>query len=81
MTLTFDQLKGHLTRTGQMKLLPQILRELKENAARAKMRAPRKENAKQHPALISGSRTLEEGMLTDTTGKRALIEIYQNITR
>lgn len=69
----------HLKRTGRMKLLPKVLRELYREEARAKKLAPRMETAKQNPALISGWRKLENGMLTDRTAKRALIEIYRNI--
>jgi hypothetical protein len=79
--MTYEALKTHLERTGRMKLLPCILRELKEREARAKALAPRKESAKNNPALISGSREIKDGLLTDSTGKRALLDIYQNITR
>jgi len=70
----------HLKATGRMKLLPQVLRELKEAEAREKLLAPRTESAKDNPELISGSRTLANGTLTDTTGKQALIDIYKKIT-
>ena len=79
--MTYDALLKHLKRTGREKLLPQILRELKRREARERLTAPRKETAKEHPALISGYRQLKDGMLADTTGKRALLEIYRNITR
>jgi hypothetical protein len=79
--MTYDALRSHLERTGRMKLLPRILRELRAREARAKALAPRRETAKNNPALISGMREIKDGMLTDTTGKRALLEIYQNITR
>jgi len=75
-----DTFIAHLKRTGRMKLLPQVLRELKEVKTRERLTASRTETAETHPALISGSRTLKDGMLTDTTGKRALLEIYQRIT-
>jgi F0F1-type ATP synthase delta subunit len=71
---------AHLKRTGRMKLLPSVLRELKQQAARARLTAPRTETAKENPSLISGSRTLADGRLTDNTGKRALLEIYKKIT-
>lgn len=80
MALDYKTLKEHLERTGRVKFLPQVLRELKEREARAKALAPRTETAKENPSLISGSRTWKDGILTDTTGKRALIEIYQRIT-
>ena len=79
-TLTYEKLVAHLTRTGRLKLLPRVLSDLRVRLARAKKLAPRKETAKENPSLISGWRTLENGTLTDTTGKRALVEIYQNIT-
>ena len=79
MKLTYDQLITHLERTGRMKLLPAILRELKKREERKLKLAPKKETAKEHPELISGWRSLENGKLTDTTGKRALIDIYQKI--
>ena len=40
---------------------------------------PKKETAKENPLLISGWRTIENGVLTDHTGKGALIAIYKNI--
>lgn len=71
---------AHLKKTGRLKLLPQVLRELKEAQTKERMHAPRKETAKENPALISGWRSIENGRLTDKTGKRALMEIYQKIT-
>ena len=76
----YDAFIAHLKRTGREKLLPQVLRELKEEALREARRAPRTETAKEHPHLLSGSRTIQQGLLTDTTGKRALLEIYKRIT-
>ncbi len=78
MNVSFDELKAHLERTGRMKLLPAILRELKERAALEATRAPKKETAKENPSLISGWRSLENGILEDHTGKRALLHIYKN---
>ncbi|MEJ0053176.1 MAG: hypothetical protein WDN10_00410 [bacterium] len=78
--MTYETLVEHLKRTGRMKLLPRILRELKMKEARARKLAPRKETAEESPALISGSRSIENGILTDTTGKRALLEIYKKVT-
>lgn len=80
MIQDYPKFLEHLKKTGRMKLLPQVLRELTVSEARAAKLAPRTETAKDNPDLISGSRTLENGMLTDTTGKRALIDIYRNIT-
>ena len=77
MITDYDAFIGHLKKTGRLKLLPQVLRELKEKAARAGKLASRTESAKENPSLISGSRTLEGGVLTDRTGKRALLDIYQ----
>lgn len=70
---------AHLKRTGRLKLLPSVLRELRVEEARAKRNAPRKETAAENPSLISGWRTLENGVLTDNTGKSALIDIYKKI--
>ncbi len=78
MNVTYEQLAEHLKRTGKMKLLPSILKELKEKAALEAKRAPMKETAKENPSLISGWRSIENGVLTDRTGKRALLEIYKN---
>jgi len=69
----------HLKRTGRIKLLPLVLRELKVRAARAKKLAPMMETVSENPSLISGWRKLENGILTDNTGKRALIDIYKKI--
>ncbi len=77
--IAYEQLKAHLEKTGRLKLLPRILRELKATEARELLLAPRKETAKENPSLISGWRSIENGVLTDNTGKRALLEIYQKI--
>jgi hypothetical protein len=79
MTLTFAALKAHLERTGRIKLFPRILRELRASVARAEAGQSWKETAKQNPSLISGFRSIENGVLTDRTGKRALLDIYQKI--
>ncbi len=78
--ISADVLIAHLKRTGRMKLLPKVLRELKEAHIREAKLAPRKETAKQNPSLISGFREIKDGILTDTTGKRALLDIYQKVT-
>lgn len=75
-----EALIAHLRQTGRLKLLPQVLAELRTMLAREKKLAPRTETAKENPALISGSRSIKDGLLTDTTGKRALLDIYQKIT-
>ncbi len=77
--MTFDTLITHLERTGRKKLLPQILRELKQREASERARNMKKETAHENPSLISGWRAVEDGVLTDTTGKRALLEIYQKV--
>lgn len=79
MIKDYEAFIAHLKKTGRMKLLPSVLRELAENAAREAKIAPRTESAKENPSLISGSRTLRDGILTDRTGKRSLIDIYQKI--
>lgn len=78
MKVTFEELKKHLERTGRMKLLPRILQELKVKTAREAKLAPRTETAQDNPSLISGWRSIENGVLVDKTGKRALVEIYKN---
>ena len=75
----YETLVAHLKRTGRMKLLPRILRELRRREARAAKLAPRRETAAENPSLISGWRSLEYGLLIDQTGKRALLDIYQRI--
>jgi len=75
----YDAFIAHLKRTGRMKLLPLILRELRTEEARAKKLFTRTETAVDNPSLISGWRKLENGRLVDTTGKSALINIYRNI--
>lgn len=79
MISNYDAFVAHLRKTGRMKLLPQVLRELRENTARALRLNPKKETAHENPSLISGWRTIENGVLTDTTGKRALLDIYKKI--
>lgn len=79
MITDYDAFIGHLKRTGRMKLLPAVLRELRQEAIRERKRAPRTETAEENPSLLSGSRTIGNGLLTDTTGKRALLDIYQKI--
>jgi hypothetical protein len=79
MKMTFDTLTDHLKRTGRMKLLPRILRELQQREARERTQNVQKETVHQNPSLISGWRSIEDGVLTDNTGKRALLEIYQKV--
>jgi hypothetical protein len=79
MNVTFDTLKAHLERTGRIKMLPKILRELRMRDAREKAQNVKKETAYENPSLISGWRSIENGVLTDRTGKRALLEIYQKV--
>jgi hypothetical protein len=81
MIKNYPKFLAHLKATGRMKLLPEILRELTVAAAREAKLAPRTESAKDNPDLISGSRSLKDGILTDNTGKQALIDIYQKITQ
>lgn len=78
--MTYPELKAHLERTGRIKLLPAILRELRTKEARQKLLAPRKETVKENPSLISGWRSLENGVLVDRSAKRALVDIYRKIT-
>ena len=80
MIADYEQFIAHLRRTGRLNLLPRVLRELREEEARAKRLAPRKETALENPALISGWRSIENGLLTDRSGKSALIDIYKKIT-
>lgn len=79
MITDYNTFIAHLKRTGRMKLLPRVLRELREEEARAKNLEREKETAKEDPSLISGWRQIKDGVLTDNTGKRALIDIYRNI--
>lgn len=80
MIKDYEAFIAHLRRAGRLKLLPQVLRELQREEARAKKFAPTRETAAENPSLISGWRSLENGILTDHSGKRALIDIYKNIT-
>jgi len=70
---------AHLKRTGRLKLLPLVLHELRSEEARAKRLSSKTETAAENPSLISGWRTLENGILTDRSGKSALIDIYKKI--
>jgi hypothetical protein len=79
MALDYQKLRDHLARTGRLKLLPRVLAELKREALRSRKLAERKETAEENPSLISGWRGIEDGVLTDRTGKRALIDMYQRI--
>lgn len=80
MIADYDAFIAHLRRTGRLKLLPQVLRELERERARTQRTTTRKETAADMPSLISGWRMIENGQLTDHTGKSALIAIYRNIT-
>ena len=80
MIKNYEDFIAHLKRTGRLKLLPQVLRELRRDEARTKKFAPRRETAVENPSLISGWRTIENGILTDHTGKSALIDMYKKIT-
>lgn len=79
MIQNYEAFVAHLKRTGRLKLLPAVLRELDRGAAHAKKFAPRKETAADNPSLVSGWRTIEDGLLTDHTAKSALIDIYKKI--
>jgi hypothetical protein len=80
MITDYETFIAHLRKTGRMKLLPRVLRELRTEVTRAKLLSPKKETAKENPALISGWRQIENGVLTDHTGKQALLDIYKKIT-
>lgn len=79
MIKDYEAFIAHVTRTGRLKLLPRVLRELRIEEIRAKKLTLKKETVTENPSLISGWRTLENGILTDRTGKSALIAIYKNI--
>ena len=97
-----DGLVALLKRSGRMKLLPGILRELKRENARSEKLAPvleiahhkdeqsakatlKKEgieavNTVVNPSLIRGWRARANGLLWDHSAKRALTDIYKQIT-
>lgn len=79
MIRDYDAFVAHLRKTGRVKLLPKVLRELKQEAEHTRRVAARKETAEDTPSLISGWRSIENGVLTDHSGKGALIAIYRNI--
>ena len=79
MIKDYEHFIAHLKRTGRMKLLPQVLRELRREEANAKRLSPQKETVAENPALISGWRQIENGILTDRSGKSALIDMYKKI--
>ena len=79
MIRDYDAFIAHLRTTGRLKLLPQVLLELHRDAEHERRVAERVETAADHPSLISGWRSIKDGMLTDHTGKSALIAIYRNI--
>ena len=81
MIKDYDSFIAHLKRTGRMKLLPAVLRELTVAEKRAEKLAPRKETAQGHHALIKGWREIKDGRLVDNTAKGALIEIYRSVTQ
>lgn len=96
------KLIAHLKSTGRIKMLPQLLTELRLIAARRRSLAPilevatpkeesaavaalkaegiTPETVQVTPSLISGWRARANGKLIDRSGKRALIDIYQNVT-
>ena len=79
MISNYDTFIAHLRATGRLKLLPRVLRELRTEMAREKTLRSKRETATENPALISGWRSIENGVLTDHTGKKALLDIYKNI--
>ena len=79
MPSDYDTLIAHLKRTGRLKLLPRILRELRTRHARTTRLASRRETAEENLSLVSGWREIKDGTLTDHTGKRALFDMYQKI--
>ncbi len=80
MITDYEKFIAHLKRTGRMKLLPQVLQELRAEKVREMKFAPRRETAVENPSLIFGWRSLENGILTDRSGKQALLDIYKKIT-
>ncbi len=74
-----ERLIKHLKDTGRIKLLPQILKEVRKNTLRQKRTVGGTETAKENPSLVSGFRTVQKGILHDATAKNALIQIYRNI--
>lgn len=98
-----DALVAHLKERGRLKLLPGILRELKQMEERRKQQAPLLEVANEgeasqakreaadhgiaaeqvriNHALIRGWRARAHGMLVDRSGKRALVDLYRQITK
>lgn len=81
MIKDYEKFIEHLKRTGRLKLLPAVLREVKAEAARKRQNAAKHETATENPALISGWRELKDGTLRDHSGKGALIEIYRRVTQ
>lgn len=79
MITDYEAFVAHLKRTGRLKLLPRVLRELREEEARGKRLSSRKETAAENPSLIFGWRQIESGVLTDRSGKGALLDIYKKI--
>lgn len=96
-----NQLVVHLKKTGRMRLLPHISRELGRIEARAKTFDERLEVASEqekaqaeHEAkefgihakaqvngnLVSGWRARSGSRVIDRSGKRALIDLYRQIT-
>jgi F0F1-type ATP synthase delta subunit len=102
MTTDYKTLIAHLRHTGRMKLLPQVLRELRTQAAREALLAPKVEvahekesaralrlagaagihakHARVNHSLVKGFRARSGSTLMDQSAKRALIDIYQQIT-
>lgn len=95
------KLVTHLNKTGRMKLLPHIARELGRIEARAetfeehlevaseqeKAQAQREANelgihakAQVNESLVSGWRARVGSRVIDRSGKRALIDLYRQIT-
>lgn len=79
MITDYENFIAQVRRTGRLRILPQVLRELYREEAYAKKFVPKRETAVENPSLISGWRRIENGQLTDHSGKSALIDMYKKI--
>ena len=91
------QFLSRLRDRGHIKLLPQIAAHIqklsrarsdetlvvarKKDVVRARKEAGTKVGATINPDLIGGWQHTKEGVLTDTSYKRSLIELYRTITK
>jgi len=72
---------AHLQRGGAEKTAETLIVGRKKDVVTARKEAGTKVGAIINPQLIGGWQHYKDGVLTDTSYKRSLVELYRNITK